>query len=34
MEDNTFVLYEEWENNEAIVNHSQTEHYQQYRANT
>jgi quinol monooxygenase YgiN len=34
IEDNTFVLYEEWENNEAIVNHSQTEHYQQYRANT
>jgi quinol monooxygenase YgiN len=33
VEDNTFVLYEVWENNEAIENHIQTSHYQEYREN-
>ncbi|MDR4945432.1 putative quinol monooxygenase [Neobacillus cucumis] len=33
IEDNTFVLYEEWENNEAIENHIKSNHYQIYREN-
>jgi quinol monooxygenase YgiN len=33
VEDNTFVLNEEWENNEVMEKHIQSSHYQEYRGN-
>jgi quinol monooxygenase YgiN len=33
MEENTFVLYEAWEDNEAIKRHVNSSHYQDYRKN-
>lgn len=33
VEDNTFVLYEVWEDNEAIERHIKSSHYQEYREN-
>lgn len=33
VEDCTFVLYEVWEDNEAVASHIQSSHYQEYRDN-
>lgn len=34
MEDQTYVLYEVWKDNEAVEAHINTDHYKQYRDNT
>ncbi|MGX9134157.1 putative quinol monooxygenase [Rummeliibacillus sp. JY-2-4R] len=33
VDENTFVLYEEWVNNEAMEEHIRSNHYQEYREN-
>lgn len=30
-EDHVFVLYESWENNDALESHAKSKHYQEYR---